>query len=82
MVSFAIFLEFIYSPLSRMKIFVTKAEFLDFKANSTVEDNFQLLTLEKCCLKRYNPCVAALVSIKTNQRSRLNIEGDLRVALP
>nr|CAI5837500.1 unnamed protein product [Callosobruchus analis] len=35
-------------------------EFLDFKADSTVKDDFQLLTLEQLWLKRYksNPCVA------------------------
>nr|CAI5859498.1 unnamed protein product [Callosobruchus analis] len=62
----------------------------DFKADSTVKDDFQLLTLEQFWLKRYkiNPstylCEAgfsALVSIKTKQRNHLNIEGDLRVAL-
>nr|CAI5857719.1 unnamed protein product [Callosobruchus analis] len=65
-------------------------EFLDFKAKSTVKDDFQLLTFEQFWLKIYNVnpsaylCEAgfsALVSIKTKQQNRLNIGSDLRVAL-
>nr|CAI5824003.1 unnamed protein product [Callosobruchus analis] len=36
-----------------------REEFLDFKADSTVKEDIQLLTLEQFCLKIYkiNPCV-------------------------
>nr|CAH7768859.1 unnamed protein product [Callosobruchus chinensis] len=39
---------------------IIQEEFLDFRADSSVKDNFQLLTVEQFWLKRYKikPCVA------------------------
>ncbi|CAH2004743.1 unnamed protein product [Acanthoscelides obtectus] len=78
------------NTLARLYELKEEDEFLGMKADSSMKDDFHLLTLEQFCFKRFpvnsatylcETGFSALVLIKTIQRNRLDVDSHLMIAL-